>query len=349
MTYRGKSGALATELTVPAIRVSLRAATELFSARIDQLVQFIYDNGFEPPPMKTEDEMGINRVLDTLQIPRGVPKKKYSPTSEPLSAVPTPGPQPPADSPLPIPAYNRNYAANGNLSETLPSQNVLPTENATVANQETMVPFGFQFPQTSWEFALPTAESLDSLYANMNGGYQASPENGFSPDSLHLSQDIAQQPGVLLEQAQNSRDDDSDSGEENEAEKDVIEQISHRIGTLKIAGDGHLRFYGATSNLNLVDVSATQQRQRPDARTVRYDGQDILNHLRVGQSVDQALEDHLLELYFTWQNCSTYVVDKEMYYTARQNWREELDDTPFYSEVLTNAMYAARSSHLNWR
>jgi hypothetical protein len=107
---------------------------------------------------------------------------------------------------------------------------------------------------------------------------------------------------------------------------------------LKIAGDGHLRFYGATSNLNLVDVSATQQRQRPDARTVRHDGQDILNHLRVGQPVDQALEDHLVELYFTWQNPSTYIVDKEMYMTARTKWRNELDDTPFYSEVLTNAM-----------
>jgi hypothetical protein len=211
------------------------------------------------------------------------------------------------------------------------------------SHQDSLGSFGFQFPQTSWEFALPTAESLDSLYANMNGGYNTSPEN-YTPDSLQLSQDMAQQPGALLEQARIDREEDSDSGEEDEAEKDVIEQISHRIGTLKIAGDGHLRFFGATSNLNLVDVSATQQRQRPDARTVRHDGQDILNHLRVGQPVDQALEDHLVELFFTWQNPSTYVVDKEMYMTARSAWRDELDDTPFYSEVLTNAMCAIGSA-----
>jgi hypothetical protein len=157
-------------------------------------------------------------------------------------------------------------------------------------------------------------------------------------DSYQLGIDMAQQPGSLLGQLHHEGENDSDSGEEDEAENDVIEQLSHRIGTLKIAGDGHLRFYGATSNLNLVDVSATQQRQRPDARTVRHDGQDILNHLRVGQPVDQALEDHLVELYFTWQNPSTYIVDKEMYMTARTKWRNELDDTPFYSEVLTNAM-----------
>ncbi|KAL3476208.1 putative fungal-specific transcription factor [Aspergillus californicus] len=323
-------------------KVSLRAATELFSARIDQLCQFIYDNGLEPPLMKADDEAGINRVLDTLQIPRGLLRRNSSESEDKTSSQPTPDSQPLVPSPVPVPAFNEHVRKpSGPVPQVqdVPVQHPLPA----VDNQDNVNPFGFQFPQATWEFALPTAESLDSLYANIHGGYQTSPDN-FSPESLHLAQDIAQQPGVLLEQARNDRDDDSDSGEENEAERDVIEQISHRIGTLKIAGDGHLRFYGATSNLNLVDVSATQQRQRPDARTVRHDGQDILNHLRVGQPVEQALEDHLLELYFTWQNPSTYVVDKEMYMMARQNWREELDDTPFYSEVLTNAMCAIGSA-----
>ncbi|KAG0158221.1 hypothetical protein PDIDSM_5734 [Penicillium digitatum] len=155
---------------------------------------------------------------------------------------------------------------------------------------------------------------------------------------------MVQQPGALLGQLPHDGENDSDSGFEDEAENDVIEQLSNRIGTLKIAGDGHLRFFGATSNLNLVDVSATQQRQRPDARTVRHDGQDILNHLRVGQPVDQVLEDHLVELFFTWQNPSTYIVDKGMFISARDKWRNELDDTPFYSEVLTNAMCAIGSA-----
>ncbi|KAL2821157.1 fungal-specific transcription factor domain-containing protein [Aspergillus granulosus] len=331
-------------------KVSLRASTELFSARIDQLVQFIYDQGLEPPPMKPEDESGINRVLDTLQIPRGLAKRKDdSLASQKLNLQPAPAPAPEAHhtrSLQPVPTFNGQPATEKPLEPLPQSRGIMPNQNSVPAldnHQDTLSPFGFQLPQTSWEFALPTAESLDSLYANMHAGYQTSPEN-YSPDSLQLSQDMAQQPGALLEQAHIDREDDSDSGEEDEAEKDVIEQISHRMGTLKIAGDGHLRFFGATSNLNLVDVSATQQRQRPDARTVRHDGQDILNHLRVGQSVDQALEDHLLELFFTWQNPSIYVVDKEMYMTARSKWRDELDDTPFYSEVLTNAMCAIGSA-----
>ncbi|KAL2866650.1 transcription factor domain-containing protein [Aspergillus lucknowensis] len=318
-------------------KVSLRAATELFSARIDQLCQFIYDQGLDPPAMKPEDESGINRVLDTLQIPRGLAKRRDFPASERPNLEPTPDSHHRAHNPLPVSSFNGQQASNQKPSEA-------STQSQTaLLNQDLTSPFGIQFPQTSWEFALPTSESLDSLYANLNEGYQTSSGHD-SPDALHLSQDMAQQPASFLEQAGNDGHDDSDSGEEDEAEKDVIEQISHRIGTLKIAGDGHLRFFGATSNLNLVDVSATQQRQRPDARTVRHDGQDILNHLRIGQPVDQALEDHLLELFFTWQNPSTYIVDKEMYMTARLKWREELDDTPFYSEVLTNAMCAVGSA-----
>jgi hypothetical protein len=229
-----------------------------------------------------------------------------------------------------------------------PSQGIMPSQQ--LSSVEPWSPFGMVrgAPENQnfvhWGFTLPTAESLDTIYANLNGAQGLPVNTGLSPDSFQLGMDMAQQPGVLLSQVPQDRDHESDSDEENEAENDVIEQLSHRIGTLKIAGDGHLRFYGATSNLNLVDVSATQQRQRPDARTVRHDGQDILNHLRVGQPVDQALEDHLVELYFTWQNPSIYVVDKEMYMTARLKWRNEFDDTPFYSEVLTNAMCAIGSA-----
>lgn len=342
-------------------RVSLRAATELFSARIDQLSQFIEDHGLEPPLMEPEDEAGMDRVLDTLQIPRKQvqkksPKSKNKPPVEPEQNV---AQSPAQSSPASIPVGTSplgghlHQVSGSSAPVTLPTpRNVYsnpsffpPTEKSPDAANSFSLSSG-ALNNYSWGFTLPTAESLDTLYANLeNGGVNMPTETtSLSPDSLHLSQDIAQQPGVLLEQAQNNGLYDSDSGddeeeEEDEAEKDVIDQISHRIGTLKIAGDGHLRFYGATSNLNLVDVSATQQRQRPDARTVRHDGQDILNHLRVGQPVEQELEDHLIELYFTWQNTSTYVVDKEMYLIARAKWRDEYDDTPFYSEVLTNAMY----------
>ncbi|KAJ5435085.1 hypothetical protein N7491_005680 [Penicillium cf. griseofulvum] len=338
-------------------KVSLRASTELFSARIDQLCYFIREQGLEPPPMNPEDEAGMNRVLDTLQIPRGFPqvlavgdekRPAAKPTASEVSNKPPPL-DPPNVNPKGQTAVTNLPASGASPAQDTPSSGKIPSP-------EGWNPFGMVQGASDnqnfvhWGFTLPTAESLDTIYANLNGGSGAPsmprmPANTeMSPHNYHLGMDMAQQPGGLLGQLPHDGENDSDSGEEDEAENDVIEQLSHRIGTLKIAGDGHLRFYGATSNLNLVDVSATQQRQRPDARTVRHDGQDILNHLRVGQPVDQALEDHLVELYFTWQNPSTYIVDKEMFMMARTKWRDELDDTPFYSEVLTNAMCAIGSA-----
>lgn len=337
--------------------MSLRAATELFSARIDQLSQFIYDNGLEPPSMSVEDESGINRVLETLQIPRRQVQRRNTPKGErkpPAETVSNFAASPSAQKSAGSPAGDRTNGSPAFEAQLNQVPGAIPVTSSVSQNMyanpspETGNAFALQaeplnnYNSFAWGLTLPTAESMDTLYANLEGGGSGilgENTSSLSPESLQLSQDIAQQPGVLLEQARNNTHYDSDSGDdEDEAEKDVIDQISHRIGTLKIAGDGHLRFYGATSNLNLVDVSATQQRQRPDARTVRHDGQDILNHLRVGQPVDQELEDHLVELYFTWQNPSTYVVDKDMYMIARAKWRNEYDDTPFYSEVLTNAM-----------
>jgi len=304
-----------------------------------------------PPPMDPDDEAGMNRVLDTLQIPRGITKNTEHLTGEQnLSDEITPrlysGPPPTHNSPThTVPPTQPQTGIEKESSSVSPSNSIVTNQQAGVSpSVEPWNPYGMVrgAPDNQnfvhWGFTLPNAESLDTIYANLNGGSGMMANTGLSPDTFQLGMDMVQQPGVLLGQVPNTQDHDSDSDEENPAESDVIEQLSNRIGTLKIAGDGHLRFYGATSNLNLVDVSATQQRQRPDARTVRHDGQDILNHLRVGQPVDQALEDHLVELFFTWQNPSIYVVDKAMYMTARTKWRNEYDDTPFYSEVLTNAM-----------
>lgn len=333
---------------MPLVRVSLRAATELFSARIDQLCQFIYDHGLEPPPMKPEDEAGMNRVLDTLQIPRRQLRK--NPSTVNSGAVSSQS----LTHAFPSTVKASDHTLAGQLNQTS-ERNLAPSSHGQVPSKSSLSSvtetrdsrsasgmtsgFSTHYNSSDWDFTLPTAESLDTIYANIDRASSLSADSGsvVSPEGMSLGQEMAQPPGARLEQAQDDSECETDSGDE--AEKEVIEQLSSRMGTLKLAGDGHLRYYGPTSNLNLIDVSASEQRPRPDARSVRQDGQDILNHLRVGQAVDPALEDHLIELYFTWQNPSSYVVDREMFMTARAKWRNELDDTPFYSEVLANAMY----------
>ncbi|KAL0255058.1 hypothetical protein SLS55_009585 [Diplodia seriata] len=74
-------------------------------------------------------------------------------------------------------------------------------------------------------------------------------------------------------------------------------------------------------------------------RTVRNDGQDYLNRLGLAKEVPQALEDHLVSLYFAWQDPALHVVTRDMFEAAKASWKQ-LNDTPYYSEALQNAICA---------
>jgi hypothetical protein len=115
------------------------------------------------------------------------------------------------------------------------------------------------------------------------------------------------------------------------------DQLCERMGSLQMAEDGQLRFYGATSNLNILHNGPLSTRH---SRSRRANGtwQDILNAAGVGQFVNRELEDHLLKLYFCWEDPSIHIVDEELYYRERVKWKHEDCSSAAYSEVLTNAM-----------
>jgi hypothetical protein len=125
---------------------------------------------------------------------------------------------------------------------------------------------------------------------------------------------------------------------EDDAEDDIIASLSARLGTLKVAPDGQLRYYGATSNFNLLKVSLDAT-QGPEIRSIRKHGQEVLDRAKVGASINQELEDHVINLYFAWQDPSYHVVDRQMFEDARNSWFNGADNSPYYSEVLKNAMW----------
>lgn len=116
----------------------------------------------------------------------------------------------------------------------------------------------------------------------------------------------------------------------------LLDELSNRIGSLQIGPGGQVRYFGATSNFNLVDMPA------PDNltvhRTVRNDGQRHLECLGMGKDVPSSLEDHLTSLYFAWQDPTFHAVNRTMFESAKVTWREKQEDTPYYSEALQNAM-----------
>ncbi|EQB56632.1 hypothetical protein CGLO_03351 [Colletotrichum gloeosporioides Cg-14] len=75
-------------------------------------------------------------------------------------------------------------------------------------------------------------------------------------------------------------------------------------------------------------------------RTVRNDGQEILDRLDIGKEVPNDIEEHLVNLYFTWQDPASHVVKRDMYEKAKVQWRDRMVDNPYYSEALRNAICA---------
>lgn len=138
--------------------------------------------------------------------------------------------------------------------------------------------------------------------------------------------------------AVSDNDDDAGSGT---TEEDLVNQLSDRLGSLHIGPNGQISYFGPTSNFSLVDHPTGAESLAVD-RTVRYDGQEHLDSMGYGKPIPQDLEDHLINLYFAWQDPFCHVVDRKLYQEAKFNWLEREEDTPYYSEALRNAMFVSK-------
>jgi hypothetical protein len=115
----------------------------------------------------------------------------------------------------------------------------------------------------------------------------------------------------------------------------LIDELSDRVGTLQVGPGGMTQFYGPTSTFNLADMlSATYSKTHSTAQS---DALECLTRLGANKKVPAALENHLIHLYFCWQDPSFHVVDRVIYDEAMAKWYS-MEDTSFYSESLRNAM-----------
>ncbi|KAF7168738.1 hypothetical protein CNMCM5623_001644 [Aspergillus felis] len=115
----------------------------------------------------------------------------------------------------------------------------------------------------------------------------------------------------------------------------LVDEISDRVGTLKIGPGGKTRFYGPTSTFNL--------REMPSSDSYEAEQRSLTYPYGPEEEIPAAVEDHLLDLYFTWQDPSFHVVDRRIYEEAREKWKN-MEETPFYSEALRSAMCALGSA-----
>lgn len=322
---------------------------DLLVNRLDELSQYLIDQGLSPPPMFNENEIALKNALETLGLGHvQLALEKIETKDRQLAHFSLAG------TTQALLEDTEGAGLEIDLSELNTNMDILARPLGTDGYEEIHQPISrtrLTLPEMA-DDSLPHLfeDELVDLGRLSDLGRETSPKDssladfpGFSPSI----QSNKQQPNDLPELESPNRfsktTDTASSGDElkqntnsNEDMEDIVHRLSDRMGSLQIGSDGQVRYYGPTSHFNLLRMPT------PDKltihRNVRKDGQDYLYRMGIGKSVPPDLEAHLINLFFTWHNPSFDVVDRTMYEEAKRRWQDDMEDTPYYSEALTNAM-----------
>lgn len=334
-------------------RLPLRIAIDLLISRVDQLCEFICENGLSPPCTVPEKDAALKEILNALGPAKSSPAaEKVSGSEQELSPILSNDPKVNTArskitmGPPPIPA---SIALSKISPANSPSD---PTAEALMPTTSNTSPLsGIQVEQGQSTQSADTPESILSNWdMGLAFGGSAVPaptdlqqliESTSERDSLGLDLDGMPQPagndmaGVT---ASTASDDESTLVEDHDTTADIeglIDDLSDRVGTLRIGRGGKTHFFGPTSTFNLRDMPHSDNF---DSHR-RIHGYDLHNPDRVeaDREVPSELEEHLINLYFSWQDPSFHVVDRKLYEDAKEKWFA-MEDTSLYSEALRNAM-----------
>ncbi|KAL3437522.1 hypothetical protein BDV09DRAFT_201792 [Aspergillus tetrazonus] len=314
-------------------KLPLRVAIELLSSRVNQLCSFIRENGLQPPPMSQEKDSALRKVLEMLglaEINSSLIEQVKKTLPEMPNSIQGSGSSPTIDL--------EGNKSDGVLMNSRQNQDI-STLPPVAENGAPNLPSYQDIPQIQpnsnlgWHFEL----SMDSIVTPACPDTYTFLTQRFSNDpSPAASEEMPEKFAPII------ADDDQTLVEESSNRADIeglIDELSDRVGTLQVGPGGQTQFYGPTCTFNLADMLATNSGVNIAQNYVL----DCLSQLRNHNAVPAALEEHLTNLYFCWQDPSFHVVDRKMYNAAKEKWYAD-GDTPYYSESLRNAMCALGAS-----
>lgn len=190
---------------------------------------------------------------------------------------------------------------------------------------------GVELPNTRPDSLLPPVAALSHVASQQ-------PETPTAFPAWQTSDNTAPMLEEQLSTPSTENSPDTHCGLSISAESScTLNTLSDRMGSLQIAEDGQLRFFGPTSNLHISHVGPFPL-FNSNIRSIHRNEALILKAAGVDHHVDEELEDHLTKLYFAWENPNIPIVDEETYYQERMRYRRLNQHSHRYSEVLANAM-----------
>ncbi|KAJ4413401.1 hypothetical protein N0V82_008570 [Gnomoniopsis sp. IMI 355080] len=339
------------------------ATIELLSDRVRNLSQFIVQQGLEVPPADPEYEKTLSNILQTTGLPdiqstlrqstidsdtstqKGSASQQFDPRPETSpntnSSVPnTYGPRPPG------PAGDIACSPLQAMQGLLELADAVESMDGTMrdCNSWNWRAAAGQIPQGSiTQGGMPQAAMPPAAMSQGAMPQETMPQGGMIPPNCVPSvgdlSSPAQQPSASGGAPSCPSLEVDDGTSSTEGVDELADRLSDLLGTLHVRPGGHIRFYGATSNFSLLETPAADVGMNVHW-TVRNDGIEHLRRLGLNKKVPPEIEQHLMDLYFTWQDPSFHVVDRKMFEEATRVWSENMEDTAYYSEALRNAICA---------
>ncbi|POS74698.1 nitrogen assimilation transcription factor nit-4 [Diaporthe helianthi] len=126
---------------------------------------------------------------------------------------------------------------------------------------------------------------------------------------------------------------DESSGDD---EKDPLSDLTVLAGRLNVIDDGQLHYFGSQSSYNLVREPLREADPHEPSHKAQVEGLLATAQLGKTVSISDELQDHLLDLYWRWQNPWNYVIHKGAFL---KSFKGE-DDGKYCSPLLLCSMFA---------
>ncbi|KAG8163233.1 hypothetical protein KVR01_006530 [Diaporthe batatas] len=107
--------------------------------------------------------------------------------------------------------------------------------------------------------------------------------------------------------AEDNEQDDESGGEDDQ---DPFSDLTVRAGRLNVIDDGQLHYFGSQSSYNLVREPLRDADPQEPSHKAQVEGLLATAQLGKTVSISDELQDHLLDLYWRWQNPWNYVIHK---------------------------------------
>lgn len=282
----------------------MRAAVESLVGRVALLTELSTQYGVPIPPMADHEQRLITQACDNLDldITRVMP-----PSQQETAVVPQQIPSETSNNQH-INSLTTSHAQDGIgmnmlMNTDQVNQTLLDTQNWS------------DFPaEQQWDGSQTWDGSPSDWSWQMLNDFSVLPSfnYGLSAETLMANSNVG--AGDFRNDVREDQPASSGSSDD-EADNDMVPGLAARLGSLRVASDGRLRYYGTAANNHFL-ASSSYGGNVFDVQEMQRNASMALENAHLDQDIPTSLRDHLIGLFFQWHNPAHTTIDRSLFEAA---------------------------------